>query len=309
MFEREEESGVARLTLPGSGNVLGRTISDQDTELGWNVWQSSGPIPGVTILRIMEIYHGIQVVLTKSEAGKYAIYQTVNRRKFVKVHEHDSRIYGIFPLDMGAALFCADDGWFITINSGTTWSLFTAAGPVAEVAVVVGNISVLGYYAISAYGSDRKLYYCEYPGGVWSETLDTTTIYTGQWYPALDGAQVGLLAGAGNQLLLSQDNGKTWVTKTVAEGIIKSIAASDKSSAPSFLVNILSQGAVAGRLYWTHDLGDSLVPNISGVDSAVSAESVFLTGTNEKETLFAVIGHKEGSEGSLIPRYRLIRRA
>lgn len=315
-FRREEKPETPRLVLSGRGNIMNRMISDQDRILGWNRWDVSKNIPGMTILKTLRAFHNITLALSKSDSGQYTIHRSIDYKKFELVHEHDTPIHGMFLIDSGIVAFSADDGWYVTEDAGQTWTEFPVEGaPPAEAAVAIRipsdeeyDLVTYSKYDIVVYSIDRKLYYCEYPDGGWQEAFDTNEIYTGEWYAALDGSQVGILAGVGNKLLASNNMGRpgSWHVKTTAAGIIRSITASDNSSAPAFLIAAQVQGTPESKLYWSVDLGDSLTPYMSRIDAVAQGASVFVTGTNEMDTIFAVSGYGI-VKGNLRPRCGFIK--
>ncbi len=164
---------------------MNRMISDQDRILGWNRWDVSKNIPGMTILKTLRVFHNITLALSKSDSGQYTIHRSVDYKKFELVHEHDTPIHGMFLIDSGIAAFSADDGWYVTEDAGTTWSEFPVEGaPLAEAAVAIRipsdeeyDLVTYSKYDIVAYSIDRKLYYCEYPDGGCRRHL-IQTIYT-----------------------------------------------------------------------------------------------------------------------------------
>lgn len=267
----------------------------------YTLFTFSAPIPGKRSIAMLEVYYNTMLVVTLSDTNKYTIHRTNDFQTFSLVHTHDTEIYGIFKISPGHAIFSAEDGWWETTDTGDTWTQLSADGPKARAAVITGHPDLTSFRAISAYGEDRKLYYYELPSDTWEMAYDTEV--TGVWYPALDGAHVGLLAGAGNMLLVSTDMGKTWAEKTIAGGIIKHISATDKSAAPAFLIAVETPASDSSpspegqcKLYWSYDLGDSLAPDVNRIDPAISVSSVFPTGGDARQITMSVMGRK--SDGS-----------
>jgi len=161
--------------------------------------------------------------------------------------------------------------------------------------VVASSLAVVqlsaNLWALAAYGQDHKIYYAEYPDGDFAEVYDAANTIA-KWYPAIAGGPVGVLAGAGNQLLRSDDAGKSWYVVQTAEGTIKSIVVSNQSNRPVFLVTVEPAAGDTDRLYWTYDVGDSLIPELSRVGPIASVQSVVPTGTNELQTAFVVLGKR-----------------
>ena len=215
------------------------------------------------------------------------------------MHTHATEIYGIFYVDDGHALFCATDGWWKTTDAGKTWAEVTLGGdyvPKARAAAIIPLRD--GYWAVVAYDQNRKIYRCEYPGGAWAEEHDTA--YTEKWYPALAGCAMGVLAGAGNQLLRSEDTGESWEALREVAGTIKSIVVSGQSNLPVFLITV--ETGETDKLFFSHDLGDSLEPYISRLGAVTSVQAVTPTGTNEIQTIFAVVGQKTPG----LPNFKII---
>jgi|GEM_PF-1154640 len=115
---------------------------------------------------------------------------------------------------------------------------------------------------------------------------------TEKWYPAIAGGPAGVLAGAGGKLLRTTDLGSSWQVVQEISGTIKSIVISNQSRLPTFLITVESLTGESDNLFWTYDLGDSLVPELSRVGSIASVQSVTPTGTNEQQTSFIVLGKR-----------------
>ncbi len=122
-----------------NGSIMHRTISGDDAAYGFNQWQVSPAIPGARIINTWEIYHRIWLVLARFDDGHYKIFRTVNQRDYTLVHDHETRIHNIFYVDEGHAVFCADDGWYFTVNTGTTWAEADEGvlGPIPDEGVLV----------------------------------------------------------------------------------------------------------------------------------------------------------------------------
>ncbi len=280
---------TSKLVLSTSERIMYREISEDDALLQYDQWSLSNPIPGARIINSWEIYHNIWIVLAVTEEGLYCIFRSIDQKKFALVHEHDSRIYGIFYLEAGHAIFCAEDGWWKTVNTGQDWVEFASLCedmPKARSVAIVATAP--GEWLLTAYAEDHKLYTCEYPDGEWVEAYDTTEIWTDKWYPALAGSPVGVLVGAGDKLLRSD----SWNVIQTVDGIIKSIVVSDQSNTPVFLIEVEQADSALSKLYWTYDLGDSLVPDLNRSGAIAAVQAVYLTGTNIKQTMFAVTGKR-----------------
>jgi hypothetical protein len=298
-----------KLIISTLDRVMQRSISDEsDIANGCNTWKVSSPIPGTRIVNTWEIYHGIMLALSITEGGHYCLYRSAGRAKYTLVHEHTSKIFGLFYIDDGHVIFSAADGWYTTEDTGLTWTLFSSVSgdgaPVARAAVITGSLG--DHRKIIAYGEDHKLYRCSYPGGVWEMVLDTTTLTSEKWYPALSGAPVGFLAGAGNKLLRSSNLGSSgsWSTIQEVSGIIKRIVASNRSNLPTFMIEVETISGESSIIYWTYDMGDSIVPDLNRVSPIASVQSVVPTGGSEIQTMFVVLG-KRTSEGE--QNYKIIQ--
>jgi hypothetical protein len=316
--------------ISASDRMMSRGIGSDETPEN-EAWEISSPIPGMRIINTWQIYNKIWIVLAVAEDNHYNIFRSINLQKYSLVHEHESRIYGMFWIDDGHMIFCAADGWFGTTNSGLDWSdigeliwvevpavevpeyetwaeVLDLAGdpdldevvpefdnwnelmgvPIARAVAVVQT----GEHAwnLVAYGQDRKIHLIDYPGGEWDEVYDST--YTEKWYPAIAGGPVGLLAGAGNKLLRSLDAGHNWQEIHTVQGITKSIVVSNQSNLPVFLIDVEQADGETSRLYWSYDLGDSLVHDMSRIGAVASVQSVTPTGSGEVQTAFAVVGQR-----------------
>lgn len=287
------------LTISASDRIMTRPI-EQDPEsprYEQDQWEVSQPLPGVRIINSWQIYHKMWLVLAVTDGGIYNIFLSVGGR-FTLVHSHPSKIYNLFYVDDGHCLFCADDGWYFTVNTGTTWTeadegvLGAAAySPVAKAMAVIGLST--GSWALVAYAEDHRIYRAVYPGGEWDVAYDTTTIWTDKWYPAITGGPAGILAGAGSKLLRSLDAGETWTILRDLGSVIKSIVVSNQSTTPVFAITVEpTPGSDIDKIYLSYDLGDSLAEDANRAGSISSVQSVVPTGTNEVQTMFTVLGKR-----------------
>jgi hypothetical protein len=309
---------IPMLVLSSSDRIMSRGIGEEGTPLT-DRWELSSPIPGMRIINTWQIYNKIWLVLTLAENGNYNIFQSINLQNYVLVHSHGAKIYGLYYVDDGHVIFCAEDGWWRTTDAGTSWQAFSwwcsgylmllwmtgmipagispsvEALPCARSTVIVAIRS--GLWKIVAYAEDRKIYCADYPGGVFEAVYDAADS-TEKWYPAIAGGPIGILAGAGSKLLRSDAPGDSFYEIQTVNGIIKSIAISNQSNLPIFLISIEQADGQAEKLYWTFDLGDSLVPYIGRIGAAASIQAVTPTGSGEVQTTFAVLGQRtaEGPE-------------
>lgn len=287
------------LTISASDRIMTRPI-EQDPEsprYEQDQWEVSQPLPGVRIINSWQIYHKMWLVLAVTDGGIYNIFLSVGGR-FTLVHSHPSKIYNLFYVDDGHCLFCADDGWYFTMNTGTAWTeadedvLGAAAySPVAKAMAVIGLST--GSWALVAYAEDHRIYRAVYPGGEWDVAYDTTTIWTDKWYPAIAGGPAGILAGAGSKLLRSLDAGVNWTILRDLGSVIKSIVISNQSSTPVFAITVEpTPGSDIDKIYLSYDLGDSLTEDANRAGSISSVQSVVPTGTSEVQTMFTVLGKR-----------------
>ncbi len=294
------------VTIASSDKLLQKFV-ETDPESPYyesDQWTVSDPVPGVRIINTWQIYPNIWLTLTATEGGQYNIYRSMGIQSPVLVHAHDCEIYNIFYLDDGCALFCAADGWWSTADTGATWvgiapwyaGYWMIHWPISGVVPVANAAAIVtiseGSWAIIAYARDRKIHRSNYPDGVWAESLDTSDLWADKWYPAIAGGPAGVLAGAGGKLVRTTDLGSSWQVVQEVAGIIKSIVISNQSRLPTFLITVESLTGESDNLFWTYDLGDSLVPELSRVGSIASVQSVTPTGTNEQQTSFIVLGKR-----------------
>ena len=273
---------LPKIILSSSDRIMHRVI-DKDPESPrseYGSWAMSDPIPGVRIVNTWEVYHNMHLVLTVTEEGHYNIFWSLDLKKYSLVHSHQMAILNLFYIDEGHMLFSAEDGWWKTTDTGLTW-LSLGEGPVARSAVSIATSC--NSWVLIAYGQDHKLYSRSYPQGEWSETFDTNKIWQGQWYPAMAGSPEGILVGAGTKLLRFGIDG-AWKQVAEVDGTIKSIVVSDQSNQPTFLIEVEKTGQ--SKLYWTYDLGDSIIPDLNRVSPISSVQSVYPTGTEKLQTIF-----------------------
>lgn len=267
-------------------------VEDEDDPR--SAWQVSSPIPGNQIINSWQIYKNIWVVLAKSDAGKYCIFRSINRRKYNLVHEHDVKILNMFWLTDGQMIFSAEDGWWIGKKSGLTWEEISF-----ETAIQAQNMAIIptdeGEWAFVAYAVDKKIYYCEYPGGDWEVAYDATNVLE-RFIPAIAGSAIGILAATGKSLIRSVGLGApgTWIKIQDLEMYITDIIISDRSNTPVFLLTTESEdGSDIQKLFWSYDLGDSLIPEVSRLGSVTAAQSVIPTGENELRSQFVVLARRQ----------------
>lgn len=192
------------LVMAANNRLLSRTIGSISPEASeQDQWSISSPIPGVRVLQTVKIFKDMWLVLVVTEAGDYNIFWSHHLQSFTLVHSHGTRIYGIFLLDSGRAVFSAADGWWETTDAGHTWieldSYYVVReyeDPVLEFedwddvvdlpgvpdpdtvvpefdSCIVWGAPVSSASAIIqiyenrwkfvAYGQDHKIYACEYP--------------------------------------------------------------------------------------------------------------------------------------------------
>ena len=291
------EEELPRIVLAANDCVMNRAVGsslEQETES--NLWQQSGQIPGVRIINTWQVYRNIWLVLTKTESGHYQILRSIDLQRYSLVHDHGIEIYNLFWLDDGHMIFCAIDGWWVTTDTGLTWSELTL-GPLVPKARTVAAVGLQeNLWSLVAYGEDHKLYHSQYPGGEWAVAYDTLAIWSDKWYPAIAGGPPGILAGAGSKLLRSIQAGKagTWQPIMDVEGIIKSIVISNQSGTPAFLIVVepTTGEDQVDRIFLTFDLGDSLQEIMNRVGTLSSVQSVIPTGTADVQTMFAVLGNR-----------------
>lgn len=299
----------SKLILLSKDRVFSKTIREAGEIVENNLWVMSSPVPG-TIIKTWEIYHGVQLVLSRipldpleEYAAHYQIFQSLDLVHYSLVHDHYYEIYDIFWIDDGNMVLCAEDGWFETVNAGLTWTLLSLAPLAANVLTTIRHTD--GSIKWVIYGIDQKVYISDYPDGSWVEVLDTTDINTGRWYSAMAGSSVCILAGAGPYLFRAiSDDPTAWTMIDTLDGVIKSIRISDQSANPTFFVVVEREDG--DHLYSSADLGDSLTEMLgSRIDPQTSIESIVPTLGNTTRTTFAVVGRRSNDIGVPVS-YKLI---
>jgi len=296
---------IPKLVISTGEHLASRALGEQGPAT--DSWELSSPIPGVRIINTWQVYQLIWLALVKDEAGHYQIFRSIDLHNYTLVHDHATEIYNLFWVDDGHMIFCATDGWWVTTNTGVTWSELTLGAliPRARTMAVVGLQDQL--WSLVAYAEDHKIYQSDYPGGEWEEAYDTTAIWSDKWYPAIAGGPAGILAGAGGILLRSTAAGVagSWskIQDLSDQGVIKSIVVSNQSNLPVFLITIESPNAEYDQVNLSYDLGDSLVADSNRIGEVASVQAVTPTGTNEVVTQFAVLGKKAAD---LAHTYRII---
>lgn len=268
-------------------------ISLPDSDAG--VWMASDPIPCTRVVGVWETSHRQYVTLAVNDVGNYQIFHTVDQINHTLVHDHATEIFGIFNLGFGKSIFCATDGWWMTLDSGTTWNQIALPSPLASVAAIATKSSTIAFLI---YATDKKIYRCEHSFAEFSEPLAWEEVYDASaevpWYPAMAGGAFAVLAGVGDKIIRTLDCADTWQTINTVDGVVKSIIASDQSNGPIFLVEIEKDGI--SKLYWSYDAGDSLVPGNNRILPVLAGSAVIPTGVDTKNTRFAVFGRKPSGE-------------
>jgi hypothetical protein len=283
---------VSKLVVASGSHIMSRATTGDTLDR----WELSSPIPGMRIINTWQIFNRIWLALALTEDGHYNLFRSIDLQKYSLVHEHQSRIYGLFFVDDGHMLFCAEDGWWATTDTGVTWT--EAIDDLCmEVQATAMSIIALaaGSWRLIAYGMDHKIYSRDYPVGMWSEVYDTNSIWTDKWYPAIAGCSVGILAGAGNQLLRSSSLGESgsWSQIQTVDGVIRDIVVSNQSNLPVFLIIVAPMGGdEPDKIYLSYDMGDSLVPDANRSGPIASVQAVTPTGTSELQTTFALLGKR-----------------
>lgn len=283
-----------RIVIASSDRVFERDVEPRrDVPVensGQDTWGMSFPLSAVSIVSVFEIFHQIKVALTRTESNHYQVMRSINGRDYSLVHDHETTIFGIFYIDDGIAVFSATDGWWATTNTGKTWTKINS-GPAAKVATTIMTDED-GEWSLVAYGTDRKFYRMVYPGGSWAEIFDSSSIWSGKWYPALVGSPVSLIAGVGPYVIRSEDLGDNWsVVQTFDESeIVKTISAAANSSMPIHLIETDTDGT--HKFYWSRNDCDSVQMGETRYDSVASVRSVIPTGGENETPLFAILGKR-----------------
>lgn len=271
-------------------------ILDDDANNRPGVWKRSDPIPGTEVLFSIETYHNIHLVVSTTESGHYRIYRTTNSKSFSMVHDHATEIFGVFYLDEGVSIFSATDGWFISWDAGSNWAVLDAAGPVARsVCSLMGSTDPDFDYTtwsavVLAIGDDKKIYRILIPDGSWEEVYDTATLWTGPRFPSIGGVPDGVLVGVGPYLFRSTNFCDDLVLLHTLDGDIKSITASSTHS-PIFLIEAVDCDWNSS-IYWTYDLGDSLLKDETRHSAVVSIGAVIPTGESQEQQFFLIDGSR-----------------
>lgn len=285
MFVNEE----TRLVITTADRVVSRRVEEDDTDD--HVWEMSSQIPGQRIIGTWEIFKGIWIVLAESDDGKHQILQSFNRLDFELKHSHDTEILSICYIDHGKMIFCAEDGWWMTIDAGTSWQQIALPGVAAKTVIAILAESAM---ILLAYATDKKIYRCVHTLTTFTEPLVWEVVYddvpVGKWYPAMSGNAVGVLAGNSDHLIRSLTAGETWQVVDTVDGVIRNIVSAGQANSPVYLVEVEKDGLV--KCYWSVDLGDSLIPDVNRVSPSTDAQAVVLTGQSQTRTSFVILGRR-----------------
>lgn len=287
-------------------------------------------IPGTSIISALEIYKGNTIILTRNADGSHQIRRSIDQTNYDVVHTHPTEIYGIFSVDMGIAVFCATDGWWITLDSGRTWNdmgqddyriidsvdvmdglkvrytrpeQLETRGPQARAAV---TWEVEGGWEVLAYGNDHKVYHATFDRsgnmGCWTVVYEGSSLWTGEWYPAMSGSSIGVLVGNGPYIVRCDD--AVWKAVAKTRGIVQNILVSDQTSRPAFLITIELPDHT-NDLMWTYDMGSTLVADMNRVSPASTVAAAYPTGADHNESWFLVTGKR--SPDDVDPSVQIIK--
>jgi len=261
----------------------------------FEVWAASASVPTSRLVGVWEVSHRQFLMLSVSDDGKYQIFHTIDRINHRLVHTHNTEITTMASLGYGKMVFCATDGWWMTMNSGDTWEQISLAGPVARKIAVATKASSM---VLLAYCDDKKIHRCEHSWREFLEPITWEVVYDASgevpWHPALDGGSLAVLAGAGSKLIRTTDCGDIWEKVATVDGVVKNVVSSDQSNGPRYLIEVEKDGIV--RCYWTYDVGDSLAPDMNRIQPISTGRAVIPTGGSSKDTRFVVVGQKPSGE-------------
>jgi len=340
MTDEPEAPETSRIVLLSKDRVISKIVREGGTLTEDHAWIMSTPVPG-TILNTWEIYHKVQIVLSRADSGNYQIFRSDNLITYSLVHDHAHAlpVHDMFLVNDGYMLFCADDGWWGTTDTGISWHeiafdvipddeevpefasweempyVYPDPDPLVEVPEldwpdvppldgfeayvtdpITHSLCVIpvsdSEWRLAAYADDQKIYYVDYPDGLWIEAYDSSDLWNGRRYSAFAGSAVGVIAGIGPYLMrTSAEDLAAWQQIQEVDGIIKAIRISDLSNHPIFF--IVLERTDGDHIYSSSDLCDSVVEEVgTRIDPNVSIESIVPTLGNTNRTTFAVMGRR-----------------
>jgi hypothetical protein len=167
-------------------------------------WWKTEPLSGSIefINDVTWTYGQYHVCSAKMLDGTYSIYQSKdNGYSWKSVLNISEVINTIYCPDYGVALAATSDGWWRSLNSGTSWTKISTSAPGCFCVKKLNNEIIIAL-------STNKVWRSTNQGTTWTTILTPATNII---YPALDGTTSDLLLGIGNELYYSDNAGSTWI--------------------------------------------------------------------------------------------------
>lgn len=187
-------------------------------------WWKSEPFPGAveSIHSPIHVYGQYHVCIVKMQDGTYSIYRTSNMGKsWVQVYNTNDIIYTLTAIDYGWIIGSTSTGWISSsLDSGYTWTKISSFAPNCKTVINIGDDYLFAHDGTSIWRSEDY-------AKTWSKVLTKTSwtskslhegwqswtfSWSGDASPALAGINKTVFVGFGPYLVISDDNGVTWVT-------------------------------------------------------------------------------------------------
>lgn len=214
---------VVLSVLEGKNFVLGTFDTTNLKE-----WWKSESFPGAIdiIYKPIHVYGQYHCCIVKMLNGTYSIYRTKNMGKsWTSVYNTSDKIFTLTTIDYGWIIGSTSSGWIESkLDSGYTWTEISAFAPGCKTVINIGDDILFAH-------DGTKIWRSTDMAKTWSVVLDKNRwlskplhpewsscyfSFTGVVEPVLAGINSTIFAGFGPYLVISDDNGDTWMTHIAA---------------------------------------------------------------------------------------------
>ena len=205
--------------IPNSNYLLG--TYDKVTFKNW--WIATGFDHVEFVLQGIHIYGEIHIASCLMLDGTYSIFQSKdNAQTWNEVYNTPYKIYDILLIREGWAILNTDNGFYETVNAGTTWNLIIPLPPVIKAGSKMAYVGEGTIFCTDGYSAFKSTNYartwtlsCSFRGSLlgvdWIDWPPGFYFdYTGPSCPAIAGSCGFIMAAFGPFLLSTFDNGSSW---------------------------------------------------------------------------------------------------
>lgn len=247
------------------------------------------------IIDHMYVYGDYCVCVTKNTDGTYSIWQSNDIGKnWTKVFDTASQITQIGRYDSGVVhVFLSNGNIYESTNSGNTFNLICASGPIAK--RYVSGPLINGQFRMIVVHDGEKIWWSDDKSRSWFMCLDVRAMNspTDLIYPAIAISGGHILAGAGRFVVYSPDFGDTWssIYEFDVREYVYQLTAIGQDNGASFIAVTDYRGTDdVYKLYNTINRGLSWSPRFNSVNPLGSARGYNnkLTGSSEIIKMYTI---------------------